>query len=119
MIWAHDERQKYMEICRSVSSRIELRGLLTFASLQLEVSYEPVIIVNLRWYIPNADDREGGRIGVESSTAISVYSICRDPEIILIDLIRQALWEALRHELNEGFWVDGTFYTHPHPENER
>jgi hypothetical protein len=104
-------------MCSRVKGRLGFRGLLKSFDLDIFMR-DDCVVVRFSWTVPDACDPNGELVTVHSDTTLDAHAFAYGPapEDYLIRSVRMAIKEALWHELDEGFWLDGTYYRHPHPE---
>lgn len=111
------ERAEIQRMCSRVKGRLDFRGLLRDFKVDILVrDYD--VVVRSSWPVPDVRDPNGELVTVYSDTTVSLLSLAHGPapEDYLIRSVHIAIKEALWHEIDEGFWLDGTYYRHPHPE---
>lgn len=98
-----------------VIAKFTFKGLLKAMDMQF---LEPVstdgysILIKLAVRVPHVDTDEIG--SVYSYSHIDLV-VCDNPEYLKHLLLSQ-VWQAVRHEMDEGLWYEGGFANHPHPE---
>ena len=110
------EREEIRRMCSEVKDRLSFRGLLKDFEIDIFVR-DYYVVVRLSWAVPDARAQNGELITVHSDMTLDVHAFTHDPkpEDYLIRFVHMVVKEALWHELDEGFWLDGSYYRHPHP----